>query len=166
MSRESMLRGTSRPIKTNKMEIELSCGSEIDDRNSQYGENLSPGVKFTEVPEDGKSLVLFMENLNASESRGVHWVIWNIPPDKDLPEGVERKERPSEVPGAVQGNNSYHVIGYEGPKYPPGGETYRFTAYALDQKLRLSPGSSMENVRQAMKETVLEKASTESGYTN
>ena len=148
------------------MEISLSCGSEIDDKNSQYGDNLSPGVEFSNVPEDTKSLILFMEDLNASEARRVHWVIWNIPPEENLPEGVEIGEKPSSVDGSYQGNNDYKIIGYQGPKYPPGNETYRFTAYASEQLLDCSPGSSLQDVREAMKGKILDKATAEAGYTN
>jgi len=149
-----------------KLEIRLSCGSEIDDRNSQYGDNLSPGVEFVDVPGDAESLVLFMEDLNASETRRVHWVIWNIPPEKNLPEGIARG---GEVDGldALQGNNDFDVMGYTGPEYPPGNETYRFTAYALQNRLNLDAGATMVEVRQEMREEkVLDKAVVEAGYTN
>ena len=54
------------------MKIILSCGSEIDDKNSQYGDNLSPGVEFFDVPESAETIALFMVDLNASMAREVH----------------------------------------------------------------------------------------------
>lgn len=148
------------------MEISLSCGSEIDDKNSQYGDNRSPGIEFRDVPEDAESIALFMENLNASPTRKTHWIIWNIPPGENLPEGIDPEEEPAQPEGAVQGNNSFSVMGYTGPPYPPGGETYRFTAYALDSKLSISAGPTADAVRQAMKGKVIDKAVAEAGYTN
>ena len=148
------------------MEIVLSCGSEIDDKNSQYGENLSPGIEFIDVPEEAETLGVFMEDLNASEARKSHWVIWNIPADSDLPEGILPEERPSMVEGSVQGNNDFDVIGYTGPEYPPGNETYRFTAYALESRLEVEPGSEMPIVKRSMKNLVVDKATAEAGYTN
>lgn len=147
------------------MEINLSCGSEIDDRNSQYGDNLSPGIEFNDVPEDAESLIVFMVDLNASSSREVRWVIWNIPPGSDLPEGIPRGEEPG-VLGVGQGNNDFDVMGYTGPEYPPGNETYRFTAYALDSKIEPGPGATREDVKLAMEDKVLDKAVAEAGYTN
>lgn len=149
------------------MDIKLSCGSEIDDRNSQYGDNMSPGVDFLNVPDEAESLMLLMEDLNAPGNLRVHWVIWNIPPHIKLPEGVSRTERPKvQHAEAVQGNNDYHVMGYLGPKYPPGNETYRFTAYALDKMLNIDPGSRITDVKQAMKGHVIDKSVVEAGYTN
>lgn len=148
------------------MEIILSCGSEVDDLNSQYGDNLSPGVEFRDVPAETGSLAVFMVDLDASEARKVHWVIWNIPPGKDLPVGVERGHRPGNVESCAQGNNDYDVMGYTGPEYPPGDETYRFTAYALKEMLDIREGSNREDVRQAMSGLVLDKATAEAGYTN
>lgn len=120
------------------MDIDLPFGSEIDDRNSQYGENLSPRIEFSNVPEEAEILVVFMEDLDAPESREVHWVIWNIPPESDLPEGIPVGEEP-DVMEVRQGNNDFDVVGYTGPEYPPGNETYRFTAYALDSEMSLDP---------------------------
>jgi len=147
------------------VELRLSCGSKIDEKNSQYGENLSPGVEFVDVSEEAESIVLFMEDLDAVETKRVHWVIWNIPAEKDLPEGVPREEEVEEL-GALQGNNDYGFIGYLGPEYPPGNETYRFTAYALENQLNLNAGATMVEVRQEMRdEEILDKAAAEAGYT-
>lgn len=147
------------------MKIELSCGSEIDDRNSQYGDNLSPGIEFTDVPEDAESLVVFMVDLDASQTREVHWVIWNIPLESDLPEGIAVGEEPG-VLNVRQGNNDFDVVGYTGPEYPPGDETYRFTAYALDSKINPRPGATREEVKLEMEDKVVDKAVAEAGYTN
>lgn len=147
------------------MEIILSCGSEINDRNSQYGENLSPGIEFKNVPEEAESLVVFMEDLNASETRRIHWVIWNIPPGTDLPEGIPVGEEPG-VLGVSQGNNDFDVVGYTGPEYPPGNETYRFTVYALDSEVSPGQGATSQDVRLAMQNHVVDKATVEAGYTD
>lgn len=146
------------------MEIRLSCGSEIDERNAQYGENLSPSISFSGVPEDVDSLVVIMVDLNASETREVHWVAWNISPNQDLPEGVPRGERPG-IGNMAQGNNDYGILGYQGPQYPPGNETYLFTVYALESELNLMPGSTREDVRQAMAGKVVDKVTARAGYT-
>lgn len=146
------------------MEVKLSCGSEIDDKNSQHGDNLSPGIRFNNVPEEAKSLVMFMENLNAFETRKVHWVTWNISPNKDVPEGISSQEN-SEDNSLVQGKNDYGINGYQGPEYPPGNEVYLFVVYAINTELDLLPGSTREDVRQAMSGKVIDKATVEAGYT-
>lgn len=147
------------------MDIELSCGREIDEKNSQYGDNLSPGIEFNDVPEDAESLVVFMVDQDAPQSKKVHWVIWNIPADSDLPEGIPRAEEPG-VLGVRQGSNDFDVVGYTGPEYPPGNETYRFTAYALDSDIEPGPAATRENVRLEMEGKVLDKAVAEASYTD
>jgi Raf kinase inhibitor-like YbhB/YbcL family protein len=149
------------------MKINLPFEDEIPDRYTQYGRNISPKIELEDVPEDAVTIVIFIENKSAPENLSIHWAIWNIPAERNIvPEAIARAERPEAIDGAVQGNNDYHIIGYQGPKMFPGEERYEFTAYALDIKLNLSPGSRKEQVMEAMKGHVADKATVERGYTS
>jgi Raf kinase inhibitor-like YbhB/YbcL family protein len=68
----------------------------------------------------------------------VHWVIYKIPAKAHgLPEHVPRNMTLEGPIHAVQGENSWSKIGYEGP-FPPKGHgwhRYVFTLYALDSIL-------------------------------
>ncbi|MFB6175287.1 MAG: YbhB/YbcL family Raf kinase inhibitor-like protein [Candidatus Nanohalobium sp.] len=149
------------------MRLLLPFDDEIADRYTQYGENISPKVRFEEVPEDAETIALLMENMNAPETRSVYWIIWNIPAAvEQAPEGLEIGEGPESFEEAMQGNNDFEIIGYEGPKRYPGEERFRFTAYALDTALGLEAGSRTEDLREAMKGHVLDKAEEIRGYTS
>ena len=147
------------------MEIRVPDGSEIDDRHTAYGAGLSPPITFVDVPEEAVTLAVFIEHVTDPDRSRVHWVIWNIPAGTDLPEGIPSTENPEMVPGAVQGNNTFSVLGYTPPqKYPDQVQTYRITAYALDTRLSLSAGDEAEQVRDAMKHGVVAKATRELGF--
>lgn len=146
------------------MKLVLPFGSEIPDRYTQFGQNLSPEVNIEEIPEETKSIVLTMEDLNAGMASETHWIVWNIPPNTTLQEDLPKK--PVLENGVCQGNNDFGVIGYTGPESIPQGEKYCFTAYALETELNLEDGSMKEQVREAMRGKVMDKCSKEVGYTN
>lgn len=116
------------------------------------GQNISPELEISEVPEDTKSLVLIMEDPDAPSGTWVHWLVWNIDPkSKVIPENSVPKE-------AVQGNNSWSEPAYGGPCPPSGAHRYFFKLFALKAKLNLSAGSTKEQLLQAMDGFVIEEA--------
>jgi Raf kinase inhibitor-like YbhB/YbcL family protein len=61
--------------------------------------------------------------------------------------------------GERQGRNDFRKIGYNGPCPPPGKpHRYFYRLYALNGKLDLKPGSSKQEVEQAMEGRILGKA--------
>jgi len=127
----------------------------IPDRFTCEGENVNPTLEISQVPEGTKSFVLIVDDADAIRPEGpfVHWVIWNIKPtytiigDNSVPEG------------AIQGLNSAGKIGYFGPCPPPvQPHHYRFTVYALSDKLNLPPESTKLEVERAMEGKILDKA--------
>jgi Raf kinase inhibitor-like YbhB/YbcL family protein len=71
-----------------------------------------------------------------------HWVLYDIPPDRqELSEGLEPEGRFSW--GGVQGRNDFGDVGYGGP-CPPVGETHRYfwRLYALDAPCALGAGAT------------------------
>ena len=62
-------------------------------------------------------------------------------------------------PGAVEGETSWGTSGYNGPQPPFGNHRYIFYLYALDTDINLPAGSSVKELKAAIKEHVLEAAS-------
>ena len=125
------------------------------------GEDVSPALTWTNVPEETQELVLICDDPDAPTSEPwVHWVLGAIPPSTtSLPEGIPRVPRLSSPAGAVQGKNSWDTdnIGYRGPMPPKGHGVhhYHFAMYALNKKLGLEPGVTKNEVLRKMKGHVL-----------
>lgn len=104
------------------------------------GENKSPPLTITGVPNGTKSLSLIMEDPDAPLGPFTHWILWNIPPDtKDILAGV--------LPAfSEQGTNSYGHVGYDGP-CPPSRHRYYFTVYALDTLVGLDGKAKKKDLK-------------------
>ena len=127
-------------------------------RYTGLSDDISPPLKWKGVPTGTKSLVLIMDDPDASVGTWVHWVVCNIPGDKDsLKEGVPPEKTLPD--GSIQGTNSFRRIGYGGP-YPPPGPAHRyvFKLYALDAVLDLPPGADKPTVVKAMEGHILASA--------
>jgi len=122
------------------------------------GKNLSPPLKFLQVPAKAKSLALIVEDPDAPGGTFDHWLVWNLPPDLvELTEGA--KEFARLLPSPVHGVNGYRNTHYDGP-CPPVGKPhhYHFQLYALDVLLSLPKGSSKQQLKEAMQGHLLEQA--------
>lgn len=115
------------------------------------GENISPPLIISNVPEETKSLALIMDDPDAPLTTFVHWLVWNIPPNiTEIPEG-EKLSYP-------QGKNSFGRQGYGGPCPPFGTHRYFFKLYALDTVLKLEEGAKKKQLLNAMSGHILEDA--------
>ena len=127
-------------------------GEPIPKKYSGNGENKSPPLKWSEVPQGVKSFALIADDPDAPMKTWVHWVIWNIPADaRELPEGVPTD--PALPDGAKQGKNDSGGVGHSGPA-PPAGKPHRyfFKLYALDTTLDLKEGTATkQDLEPAMK---------------
>jgi Raf kinase inhibitor-like YbhB/YbcL family protein len=132
-------------------------GENIPKKYGADGKNVSPPLKWGDLPKGTVSLALICDDPDAPNKTWVHWVIFNLPADTHkLKEGIPReKALPA---GARQGINDVDEIGYSGPG-PPEGETHRyfFKLYALDQLLDLPAGATKNDLLKAMKGHVLAK---------
>ncbi len=127
------------------------------------GDDVSPPLSWSGIPEGTKSLALIADDPDAPRGTWVHWVLYNLPPDlSDLPEDVRRdRELPN---GARQGTNDFQRIGYGGPCPPGGRHRYFFKLYALDTVLDLDPGATKEQLLRAMDGHVLAEAEVMGTY--
>lgn len=118
------------------------------------GPNINPPIDFSNVPEDAKSLVFLVEDVDAQDKPWVHWLVFNIPAyQTSIPEG-------SIPPGGVEGLANGGDPGYEGPCpiYFKGMHHYHFRAYALDAELDIPAESDKNAVFEAMKEHIVAEA--------
>lgn len=124
--------------------IEIHSDAFSDDgtipvRFSGEGENVSPPLSWSGVPAETKELVLICEDPDAPMAKPyLHWIMSGIEPQVSyLPEGLSKEREPSELHGAVQGDNGSRQAGYTGPIPPKGHGThhYHFELFALDHPL-------------------------------
>lgn len=139
-------------------------GDEIPKKFTCDGADVSPEVSWNDAPAGTKSFALICDDPDALAGNWNHWVLFDLPATTTtLPEGVNKvDELPS---GERQGRNDFRKIGYNGPCPPPGKpHRYFFKLNALDVKLSLKPGSSKQEVEQAMQGHVLGKVEVMGKY--
>lgn len=122
------------------------------------GEDISPPLAWSGLPEGTASLVLIVDDPDAPDPKApqrtwVHWVLYNLPvATSGLDEGV----LPSHLPdGTLEGTNDWNRTGYGGPCPPIGRHRYFFKLYALDTPLTDMEGSNKDSLLKAMKGHVL-----------
>jgi Raf kinase inhibitor-like YbhB/YbcL family protein len=113
-------------------------GGEIPRQYTCEGEDVSPELRWSDVPEGTKSLALIVDDPDAPDPKApkltwVHWVLYDLPPAAaGLPESVSDSALPE---GTRQGKNDWGVTGYGGPCPPIGRHRYFFKLYALNRML-------------------------------
>ncbi|MGI6419066.1 MAG: YbhB/YbcL family Raf kinase inhibitor-like protein [Thermoguttaceae bacterium] len=149
----------------------FEAGKRIPIKYTEDGDDVSPPLAWSSLPDGTAELALICDDPDAPTPQPwVHWVIYKVPLEQaGLPEGVEPVKRPREVPGAMQGLNSWpsgQKIGYRGPAPPRGHGThhYHFTLYALDARLDVQTGLDKEALLEAMSGHVIGKAEVVGTY--
>jgi Raf kinase inhibitor-like YbhB/YbcL family protein len=136
----------------------FQAGGEIPKQYTCEGEDLSPGLQWSDAPKGTQSFALIAEDPDAPSGTYTHWVLYDLPPSvAELPQGLPRKEHLKF--GGLQGTNDFGKIGYGGP-CPPAGKPHRyfFKLYAMDTVLGLKPGAKKQDVERAMEGHVLAQA--------
>ena len=131
----------------------------IPRRFTGEGEDVSPPISWSELPEGTREVVLICDDPDAPGAEPwVHWVIYKIPATLSaLPEGIPPKPRLTNPSGALQGRNSWPKgVGYRGPLPPPGApHRYRFTLYAINAKMVAEPAMTKQTVLEEIRGHVL-----------
>jgi len=141
------------------MEIKVTSrafqeGGMIPRRYTCDGEDVSPPLAWTGVPEGTKTIALIGDDPDAPMGTWVHWVLFNLPANiKELAEAVPADKEL--LSGAKQGRNDFRRIGYGGPCPPGGTHRYFFRLYALDSVLDLAAGASKADLLKAIQGHVL-----------
>lgn len=113
-------------------------GDPIPVKFTQAGEQVSPEIKWSNVPKGTVTFLLHFHDPDVARNKTTedqaHWVVWNIPGTAmGLPEGVPK--------GADLPDGSHQISAsgpvYRGPGAPATGPQhhYTFEIYALDTKL-------------------------------
>jgi Raf kinase inhibitor-like YbhB/YbcL family protein len=128
-------------------------GQPIPEEYTDYGKGKSIPLSWSNLPPGTRSVAIVMDDPDAKTARPfVHWVIYNIPAGTtSLEAGLPTKPRLDAPKGALQGANSKSSTGYFGPRPPKGDPPhhYHIKVYALDQELKIEPGSEEDTLIKA-----------------
>lgn len=121
------------------------------------GENVSPPLGWSAVPQSTQSLALICDDPDAPSGTWVHWVLYNIPANlTSLHEHIPA--RSSLDQGMMQGINDFRETGYGGPCPPGGTHRYFFKLYALDTRLELAERLTKDQLLEAIEDHILAEA--------
>ena len=116
----------------------FAADAEIPIRYTCQGQDISPPLAWSGVPEGTRSLALIVEDPDAPDPAApkrvwAHWVMYDLPPDAAaLEEGAGAGKPPH---GARAGANDWANPGYGGPCPPIGRHRYFHRLFALDTVL-------------------------------
>ena len=102
------------------------------------GEDRSPALRWSGVPERARSLALIVQDPDAPDPAAptrifTHWVLYDMPPSSEgLPEDVARRDLPR---CTREGRHDGGETGWTGPCPPIGRHRYYFRLFALDRML-------------------------------
>jgi Raf kinase inhibitor-like YbhB/YbcL family protein len=124
-------------------------GSEIPLKYTCDGDDASPPLAWTSVPEATRALALIVHDPDAPSGDFTHWVAWNIDPEPGA--------LGEDLPPPVQGSNDFGEARYQGPCPPSGSGPHRYVheLFALDTELDLEQGASRDQLENAMDGHVL-----------
>ena len=134
-----------------RLKVTSPAFEENGDIPSKYtcdGEDVNPPLQIEGTPQNAKSVVVIIDDPDATMGIWVHWVVWNIP----LIDVIEENSTPG-----VEGINDFQKHTYGGPCPPSGVHRYFFKAYALDTMLDLAASSGKKDVEKAMEGHILVK---------
>jgi hypothetical protein len=138
------------------------AGGTIPVKHTCDGDDVSPPLAWSGVPDGTKAFVLVVDDPDAPDPaapkvRWVHWVLVDLPPAaRALPAGAGGG---TGLPaGTVQGLNDWGRRDYGGPCPPVGRHRYVHALYALDRPVGTLAKPTRAAVEQAMAGHVLGRA--------
>lgn len=152
-------------MEDNSMEIlkvkskEFDEGAWIPVRYSARGENLSPDFEIEGIDPNAKSIAIIFDDASHPIFPNYnHWVIWNIPVQAVIPEGIPHGKYVDSLGGAMQGI-AYGRNRYKGPKPPLKSiHKYVFTIFILDNKVNLAKNSKKRDLLNIIEGHILQRA--------
>jgi Raf kinase inhibitor-like YbhB/YbcL family protein len=133
-------------------------GEPIPRRYTGEGEDVSPALQWSGLPEGTRAVALLCEDPDAPRAEPwVHWVLYGLSPTTPgLREGVPRQSTLSDPP-ARQGQTDSGGPGYRGPMPPKGHGRHRyyFRLYALREAVDLPPGIDKARLLAAIQPQIL-----------
>jgi Raf kinase inhibitor-like YbhB/YbcL family protein len=119
-------------------------GQPIPRRHSCEGEDLSPSLSWSQLPDGTAALALIVDDPDAPVGVFTHWLGWELDPAAG---GLREGEA-----APVEGRNDFGEISYRGPCPPPGHGPHRyfFRLHALEEELKLEPGVGRAELEEAL----------------
>lgn len=114
------------------LEADGPCPEEF----TAYGENRTPRIRVTGLPEGAVEVALVCHDPDAPRARGfTHWVVYGIPPEDGIEVG------PATIARFRVGSNGRGADEWMGPRPPAGHGMHRyyFWAYALSRPVDGAP---------------------------
>jgi Raf kinase inhibitor-like YbhB/YbcL family protein len=126
-------------------------GGQIPAKYTQSGDQVSPPLTWSNVPDAVASFALIVHDLDAATGNGtddiLHWMLWNIPAAaRSLPEAVSQGSQLADLTRQISASGPY----YRGPGASSAGPAhhYVFELFALDAILAVQPlGASPAQTR-------------------
>jgi Raf kinase inhibitor-like YbhB/YbcL family protein len=141
----------------------------IPEKYTGRGEDISPQIDISGISSNAKSIAIIMNDLDNPIIKDFnHWIIWNIPVQKIIPENIQYGEIVEILGGAIQGI-AYGKHKYKGPKPPrfsKNAHRYQFNVYALDCMLDLANNSKKRELLKAMDGHIIQCGSITGLYKN
>ncbi len=150
-----------------KLFVELKNGL-LPDKYAKYSEiklggapSVSFPIRIEGIPDNARSLSLTFIDPDSAPLCGFEWIHWtaaNIPADiAEIPENASQSRAFGMVQGATSFPGAVHCR-YGGPTPPDRTHNYVLTLYALDCKLTLSEGFSLDEFDSATNGHVVDTA--------
>ncbi len=133
-------------------------GGEIPPKYTCEGDDVSPSLTWSGVPDGTRSFALIVDDPDAPDPEHpkqtyVHWVLYNLPP---LTHGIAEGGPPPA--GTLDGINDWKRTGYGGPCPPIGRHRYFFKLYALNDILPNLGAINKAGVEKAMEGHIVAQA--------
>jgi Raf kinase inhibitor-like YbhB/YbcL family protein len=130
----------------NLTSVAFRDGDTIPKRFTCSGRDISPPLRWSDVPRGTREFELLVEDVDAA--RFVHWTVLGIP------SALHRLVEGDVPPDAVETENGFGDKGWGGPCPPEGDGPHRyvFAVYAVDRPLGLGSDASPDEVRKAVAE--------------
>ena len=134
--------------------------SAIPRRHSKEGDDVSPPLAWSGVPEGAKELALVVDDPDAPRAEPfVHWVLHGLP-------AATSGLREGESGGGTEGRNDFGDVGWGGPMPPPGHGThhYRFRLHALSEPSGLGPAATKAELMARIESITIARAEVVGTY--
>lgn len=126
----------------------IKDGGKLPQKFSCEGKDILPSLYWTDVPEQTKSFVLLMVDIDTPKPF-LHLFLYNLPPEL-------RKISSLTIPPDTQYlPNDFGNLGYNGPCPEKGRHTYRFMLVAVSKKLKPAP---LKKLMEQVEKYTLEQA--------
>ena len=134
-------------------------GEHLATKHSCEGSNVSPPLRWTQVPDRTESLAVICEDHDAPDGALTHWVLYDLPPETQrLAEGSNG--------GGKEGVNSFRTAGYSGPcpAAPAESRRYVFRVIALGVRSIGPAGLTKEEALEAFEGHILAEGTLTGRY--